>query len=283
MRPLICLCLLVAALGLQPASAPVLAAPAPAPATPAVASGKIVYQRGGDIYVMNPDGSSPASRLDGDPATGNHPKFSPDGSKIAFEGDFGETTNRLWIMDPDGGNQLKLTDLVLNHATLLWSPFSDLIMFQSITQTYTIRKDGTGLALIPNWPVGYVPSSWTANGNRILAYAQIGTYYQVYALNPDGTNIVNISNVAAHETQAHWSPDGTRVVYQSQRTGRYEIWAMNANGSNPVQLTDTPNSKWSIYPRVSPDGNQIVFSSDRNGGNYDIFVMDSPYAARRTG
>lgn len=49
-----------------------------------------------------------------------------------------------------------------------------------------------------------------------------------------------------------------------------DIWVANENGSGVQRLTD--NKARDIYPRFSPDGNWIAFSSDRDG-NYDVFVV----------
>ena len=49
-----------------------------------------------------------------------------------------------------------------------------------------------------------------------------------------------------------------------------DIWTANENGSEIQRLTD--NKARDIYPRFSPDGNSIAFSSNRDG-NYDVFVM----------
>jgi tricorn protease len=49
-----------------------------------------------------------------------------------------------------------------------------------------------------------------------------------------------------------------------------DIWVANENGSDMLRLTD--NAARDIYPRFSPDGNWIAFSSNRDG-NYDVFVV----------
>jgi len=49
-----------------------------------------------------------------------------------------------------------------------------------------------------------------------------------------------------------------------------DIWLANENGSGLQRLTD--NKARDIYPRFSPDGNWIAFSSNRDG-NYDVFVI----------
>ena len=62
-----------------------------------------------------------------------------------------------------------------------------------------------------------------------------------------------------------------------------DLWIANENGSGVQRLTD--NQARDIYPRFSPDGNWIAFSSNREG-NYDVYVIPTtggkPRQRRRT-
>jgi tricorn protease len=49
-----------------------------------------------------------------------------------------------------------------------------------------------------------------------------------------------------------------------------DIWIANENGAGVQRLTD--NKAREIYPRFSPDGQWVAFSSNREG-NYDVFVI----------
>ena len=49
-----------------------------------------------------------------------------------------------------------------------------------------------------------------------------------------------------------------------------DIWIANENGAGVQRLTD--NQAREIYPRFSPDGSMIAFSSNREG-NYDVYVI----------
>jgi len=51
-----------------------------------------------------------------------------------------------------------------------------------------------------------------------------------------------------------------------------DIWTANDDGSGPVRLT--VNTALDVYPRFSPDGRWIAFSSNRFGNN-DVFVIPS--------
>jgi len=59
-----------------------------------------------------------------------------------------------------------------------------------------------------------------------------------------------------------WTPDG-RIVYTSTANGFQDIWITNADGTKQQQLT--ADSHVDFAPAVSPDGNYIVFKSERKG------------------
>ena len=47
---------------------------------------------------------------------------------------------------------------------------------------------------------------------------------------------------------------------------------MDADGGNPQRLTK--HLAWDCLPSWSPTGESIAFSSDRDGGTFDVYVMD---------
>jgi len=49
-----------------------------------------------------------------------------------------------------------------------------------------------------------------------------------------------------------------------------DIWIANENGSNPTRLT--AHVARDVFPRLSPDGRWVAFSSDRYGNN-DVFII----------
>src|ERR1051326_5168385 len=57
-----------------------------------------------------------------------------------------------------------------------------------------------------------------------------------------------------------------------------DVWTAREDGSNVHPLTD--NLAREVYPRFSPDGKWIAFSSNRYG-NYDVFVIPAGGGAPR--
>ena len=71
-----------------------------------------------------------------------------------------------------------------------------------------------------------------------------------------------------------WSPKGDKIAFMANG----EIFTINIDGTQPTRLTH--NHAADANPQWSPDGTQIVFTSDRTG-NMDIFIMDADGGRQR--
>ncbi len=88
---------------------------------------EIVFDMLGDIYVM-PIGGGEASAIASGVAWDMQPKYSPDGTKIAFTSDRDGGDN-IWVMDRDGSNPTQVSDenfRLLNSPD--WSPDGEFIV-----------------------------------------------------------------------------------------------------------------------------------------------------------
>jgi Tol biopolymer transport system component len=70
-----------------------------------------------------------------------------------------------------------------------------------------------------------------------------------------------------------------KIVFSSNRDGNYEIYTMNSDRTGPPSTWNvqrlTNNPAYDTDPAFSADGSQIAFSSDRDGGNSEIYTMNS--------
>jgi Tol biopolymer transport system component len=77
------------------------------------------------------------------------------------------------------------------------------------------------------------------------------------------------------QTQPVFSPDGQWVAYAANVAGQFDIWTARVSGGNPVRVTTHTADDW--QPDWSPDGNSIVFRSERgHGGIYSAPVNGGP-------
>ncbi len=72
----------------------------------------------------------------------NHPRFSPDGSKIAFTAKRGEKAKtQVWMIPIDGGESIQVTKSKTNVSTFRWHPGGKKIAFVAATPKSDIEKE----------------------------------------------------------------------------------------------------------------------------------------------
>ena len=77
----------------------------------------------------------------------------------------------------------------------------------------------------------------------------------------------------SHSTSVYaQAPETEKIVFVSKRDGNAEIYIMNPDGSEQVNLTQHPAEDYN--PAWSPNGKQIVFSSDRTDDVFDLYLMN---------
>lgn len=106
----------------------------------------------------------------------------------------------------------------------------------------------------------------------------------LYVVNPDGTNQQQLAGDTLIEGSTTWSPDGRYIAAQAGIDGTSTIVRMavgpDNNATEVVQLTSDVKAD-SAIPAWSPDSKQIAFGSKREGGDFQVFVMNLDGSGKR--
>ncbi len=79
-----------------------------------------------------------------------------------------------------------------------------------------------------------------------------------------------ITSHTKNNFSARFSPDGRIIAYLSSRTDDDEIWLHKLDGQPETNFTTHPATDRD--PEWSPDGQRLLFVSDRDGGIFKMFI-----------
>ena len=125
---------------------------------PDVNNGKIVFSYEGDLWLVSTNGGT-ACRLTTAPGNEYSPKFSPDGSLIAFTGNY-DGSNNVYVMPVTAVSRKELLIFRMELNTIAWTPDGKRIVFASYYESFVIRdpmlyfanKDGSAPEKLPIRP-----------------------------------------------------------------------------------------------------------------------------------
>ncbi|RJY08127.1 amidohydrolase family protein [Aurantiacibacter aquimixticola] len=207
----------------------------------------------GDIYTMPITGGTPTRIAEG-LAWEVQPRFSPDGSRIAFTSDRGGGDN-IWLMNADGTDKRQLTDedfRLLNQPT--WSPDGQFIAAKK--HFTTGRSLGTGEVWLYH----------ISGGGGVQLVERPNEQHQkelgepTYA--PDGSAIYYTRNV---------TPGGTFIYAQDSNSELFNIERYDIETGEIT--TAVGGLGGAVRPAPSPDGTMIAFVQ-RENINSGLYVRD---------
>jgi eukaryotic-like serine/threonine-protein kinase len=250
----------------------------------------VIASEGAGISRVSAAGGNlaPVTRLDSSLHEQSHtfPCFLPDGKHILYfaragSGGTGQEDEALYVTSIDGKEKKRLMPatsnvsfaggclLYLRDKTLMARPFDP----------DKLEIKGEAIPLVD--PVAYAArlheGLFTASNSAIVSFQSSGGESQLVWYESTGRSFGTIGERANYGF-ASLSPDGKKIafdVYDPQLSNR-DIWLYDIARGIKTRFTFDPSSdEWPIW---SPDGNRIIFRSDRRG-HADLYQKETSGAA----
>ncbi len=245
---------------------------------PATNGRDIVFSYAGDLYTVPATGGE-ARRLTSHVGYEIFPRFSPDGSQLAFTGQYDGNTE-VYVMDARGGEPRRITytstnsrddlgdRMGPNNMTLTWAPDGTVVYRNRIGdgfegQLWKAPTDGSMPTRIPLPEGGFC--SFSSDGkrmayNRVMREFRTWKYYRggmaddIWIYDPANGTVTNITNNPAQDIAPMWI--GDEIFFISDRDMTMNLFAYNTTTGKTEKVTDFTDYDIK-FP--SSDGHSIVF------------------------
>jgi Tol biopolymer transport system component len=221
------------------------------------------------------------------------PVWSPDGKSIAVgmstPGAQGYRAAPV-LVPANGGAERSLGPArwsgILNLA---WTPDSSAILLigatpgiATATQIWHVPASGAEPHAVTNDVNIYTSLSSTADGKTLVAVkrAVLSGLFVIDLKDPAAVQqVAGIGPYYAGALGLAWSPDG-KIAYTAKSGSGLDLWIREASeSSTPKRLTS--DNAFATNPRLTADGKQLFFTSNRTTGVIHVWMLDIPTATYR--
>ena len=209
--------------------------------------------------------------------------WSPDGSRIAYEGRDASGYNRqLWVVDVDGTNSTKLVDEA--DRFVRWSPDGSRIAYTtgSADALWIVDVDGSNNRKLGDMNLASEVQRgalvlrsiyyWAPDGSGVVYNARVdtGRWDELWMVDVDSSKRTKLADYVDG-----WYPYGSHIAYLINGG---ELWVVDVDSSNSTRLDD--DVRWPPGLTWSPSGTHIAYlkdDRDESDGRMtiDLWIVDS--------
>ena len=204
----------------------------------------------GAIWVAPTDGSGPAIRFtaDGDHRD-HHPRWSPDGTMLAFCSDRATRgTDALMVMPADGGEARTLVARRTSVEAFAWSP------------------DGTRIAFIAVAEPSSQDEQRIAERDDADVYGERWDFARLYLVDVASGEMTTVPTGDRHVTDLAWSPAGDAIAFSATATPELDamwsaaMWVHELAANAPLQVCPAPGYRGAGLCWIATEaGQQLVW------------------------
>ena len=209
---------------------------------------------------------------------------APQTPKIVFPLIDGDANSEIYLMNPDGTDQVRLTRNKAFDVSPVWSPTGDQILFASdrdgIRDLYLMDADGKNVKRVFGKSEDRRHPTWSPDGKQIAYTRREPGKSFIYIASTDRKKEERVA-LGALPT---WSPDGTEIAFLTGPPERKQISLLNVSTHKQKVLFPKPvKSSWVTSPAWSPLGDKIAFAWVHKAPLGDFADTQTIYTINRDG
>ena len=207
------------------------------------------------IWLAAADGSTPPRRFTSGEKADADPRWSPDGTRLAFTSNRAGKTSQLYVMPVAGGEPRKLTSLQEDVTQAVWAPDGTRIAFVSRVRDAAYEEEDEKKRRprrLTRLQYKLDSVGWTADRPQHLFVVPV-----------DGSSEpVQLTDGDYEDHSPSWSPDGSTIAFISARHPDWDLEMVNdvylvaAAGGEPRRLTHGGGSIGGVS--WAPDGRRLA-------------------------
>jgi dipeptidyl aminopeptidase/acylaminoacyl peptidase len=210
------------------------------------------------VWIARVDGTAEPRQLTAAAKRDASPRWSPDGSRLAFTSVRGDDkAAQIYVLPLGGGEARKLTSLKDDAVDLAWSPDGSKLAFATrVRDAAYDEEDDRKRAPRRFTRLAYKLDNvgWTGDRRQ-----------QLFVVDVDGgAEPAQLTSGDFEHSGPAWSPDGSTIAFVSARDDDWDIklasdvYVMDASGGEPRKLTASDGGCDAVV--WSPDGSQLAFT-----------------------
>ena len=189
---------------------------------------------------------------------------APQTPKIAFALIDDGGNSEIYLMNPDGTEQVRLTHNKAFDVSPLWSPTGEQILFASnrdgaleTRDLYLMDADGKNVKRIFGKSEDRRHPTWSPDGKQIAYTRREQGKSFIYIAPIDGKKEERVAIGAVPA----WSSDGTEIAFITGAVERKQISILNVSTHKQKVLFPKPvKPSWLTSPAWSPSGDKLAFA-----------------------